>query len=120
MPKLHDLVAFQRAVDLTVDLYEITNCFPKYELYGLTSQMRRWVRLEHPHRQPDRRRMQRLPPKPRNRLLHAFVGNAAPLRAGVERVADDGVAEVFEVDADLVGAAGAEAAAEHRRVAQAL
>jgi four helix bundle protein len=38
MPKLHDLVAFQRAVELTVEIYEVTNHFPKQETYGLTSQ----------------------------------------------------------------------------------
>ena len=53
--------------------------------------------------------MQRLPPKPRDRLLQLLVRDAAPLGAGVQRVADDGVAEMLEVDADLVGAAGAEA-----------
>jgi four helix bundle protein len=41
MPKLHDLVAFQRAVELSVQIYEVTKSFPKQETYGLTSQMRR-------------------------------------------------------------------------------
>ena len=41
MPKFHDLVAFQRAVDLTAQIYEITQAFPKQEMYGLTAQMRR-------------------------------------------------------------------------------
>jgi len=41
MPKLNNLVAFQRAVDLTVEVYELTRSLPKQELYGLTSQMRR-------------------------------------------------------------------------------
>jgi len=41
MPKLEDLVAFQRAVDLTVEIYSVTKTFPREELYGLTSQLRR-------------------------------------------------------------------------------
>jgi four helix bundle protein len=42
MPKsIHDLVAFQRAVDLSVEVYAVTAAFPKQELYGLTAQMRR-------------------------------------------------------------------------------
>ena len=38
---IHDLVAFQRAVDTAVIVYEITKKFPREELYGLTSQLRR-------------------------------------------------------------------------------
>jgi four helix bundle protein len=36
-----DLVAWQRAVDLSVHIYKFTADFPSAELYGLTSQMRR-------------------------------------------------------------------------------
>ena|SRR5215468_4494400 len=36
-----DLVAWQKAMDLTKQIYVLTNCFPKHELYGLTSQLRR-------------------------------------------------------------------------------
>jgi four helix bundle protein len=36
-----DLVAWQRAMDLVEAVYEITRQFPKDELYGLTSQIRR-------------------------------------------------------------------------------
>jgi len=36
-----DLRVWQDSVDLTVKIYEATNTFPKHELYGLTSQMRR-------------------------------------------------------------------------------
>ena len=49
-----------------------------------------------------------------------LVGDAAPLGAGVGWVADDRVPEVLHVDADLMGAAGAEAAAEKGCVAEAL
>lgn len=36
-----DLVVWQKARDLTVAVYRLTEGFPKSELYGLTSQMRR-------------------------------------------------------------------------------
>ncbi|OGD91892.1 hypothetical protein A3D81_00455 [Candidatus Curtissbacteria bacterium RIFCSPHIGHO2_02_FULL_40_17] len=36
-----DLFVFQKADDLAVRIYEVTTAFPKHELYGLVSQMRR-------------------------------------------------------------------------------
>ena len=36
-----DLIAWQKAMDLTEEIYKITRGFPKDELYGLTSQLRR-------------------------------------------------------------------------------
>ena len=36
-----DLVVWQRAIELSVCIYELTRTFPKDELYGLTSQLRR-------------------------------------------------------------------------------
>ena len=36
-----DLVAWQRAMDLTVVIYQVTKAYPKDELYALTSQTRR-------------------------------------------------------------------------------
>ncbi len=36
-----DLIVWQKAVDLAIKVYKITNNFPKEEIYGLTSQMRR-------------------------------------------------------------------------------
>lgn len=42
MDKPHKkLKAWQRAMELCIRVYEITEKFPKHELYGLTSQMRR-------------------------------------------------------------------------------
>jgi four helix bundle protein len=42
MPKtLHDLVAFQRALDIVDVVYDVTSRFPRDERYGLTSQLRR-------------------------------------------------------------------------------
>jgi four helix bundle protein len=36
-----DLIAWQRAMDLVEGVYRVTHSFPKDELYGLTSQLRR-------------------------------------------------------------------------------
>ncbi|WP_407457128.1 four helix bundle protein [Fibrobacter sp.] len=36
-----DLVVWQKAIDLTVAVYQLTKRFPKEELFGLVSQMRR-------------------------------------------------------------------------------
>jgi four helix bundle protein len=36
-----DLIVWQRAIELTVSMYEITSSFPREEMFGLTSQMRR-------------------------------------------------------------------------------
>ena len=36
-----DLKVWQLGMDLTVKLYQVTKAFPKEELYGLTSQIRR-------------------------------------------------------------------------------
>ncbi|KQS63414.1 four helix bundle protein [Rhizobium sp. Leaf371] len=36
-----DLRVWQTAIDLSVEIYALTNDFPKSELYGMTGQMRR-------------------------------------------------------------------------------
>lgn len=36
-----NLIAWQKSVDLAVRVYRITECFPKHEVYALSSQMRR-------------------------------------------------------------------------------
>jgi four helix bundle protein len=42
MPQsFHDLTVWQRAIDLTVCIYRVTQGFPKQETYGLVSQLRR-------------------------------------------------------------------------------
>ena len=41
MSTFEDLRAFQRALDLMVDVYTATENFPRHELFGLTSQLRR-------------------------------------------------------------------------------
>ena len=39
--KFQDLVVWQKSHQLTLRVYRLTAAFPKHELYGLTSQMRR-------------------------------------------------------------------------------
>ncbi len=42
--KIHsfeDLIVWQKAIDLSVDIYRKTEDFPKEEIFGLTSQIRR-------------------------------------------------------------------------------
>jgi len=36
-----DLIVWQKAIDLTVCVYQLTRSFPKDEVYGLVSQMRK-------------------------------------------------------------------------------
>lgn len=36
-----DLIVWQRSMELVVEIYKLTNLFPKSELYGIVSQMRR-------------------------------------------------------------------------------
>ncbi len=36
-----DLLVWQRAMEMTVCIYEVTLAFPREEMYGLTSQLRR-------------------------------------------------------------------------------
>jgi four helix bundle protein len=38
---VHDMIVWQRAIDLTTTVYQLTKVFPKEESFGLTSQMRR-------------------------------------------------------------------------------
>ena len=41
MRDFHNILAWQKSDDLTVAIYEATRCFPKEEVYALTSQIRR-------------------------------------------------------------------------------
>ncbi len=36
-----DLLVWQKAIDISVEVYKLTNNFPKEEIFGLTSQLRR-------------------------------------------------------------------------------
>ena len=37
----HDLVAWQKAMELVTEIYQVSQKFPKEEIFGLTSQIRR-------------------------------------------------------------------------------
>lgn len=41
MDSFRDLVVWQKAMVLSTDVYRATTTFPRFEIYGLTSQMRR-------------------------------------------------------------------------------
>jgi four helix bundle protein len=41
MQSYKDLIAYQKAYQLTLDIYKTTNKYPKDELFGIVSQMRR-------------------------------------------------------------------------------
>jgi four helix bundle protein len=41
MQSYRDLIAYQEAYQLTLDVYKTTKSFPREELFGLVSQMRR-------------------------------------------------------------------------------
>ncbi len=43
MSSYKDLIVWQKCVDLSVQIYKVTQAFPKIEIYGLTSQIRRCV-----------------------------------------------------------------------------
>jgi four helix bundle protein len=36
-----DLIVWQRSIDLTMEIYRLTRGFPREEMFGLTSQLRR-------------------------------------------------------------------------------
>lgn len=38
-----DLIVWQKSFELVIEIYKLTNLFPKSEIYGLVSQMRRCV-----------------------------------------------------------------------------
>ena len=43
MSNYKDLIVFQKADELALELYRLTEKFPKSEMFGLTSQLRRSV-----------------------------------------------------------------------------
>jgi hypothetical protein len=43
MKDFRDLRVWEKAHKLTLEIYTLTTQFPRHELYGLTSQTRRWA-----------------------------------------------------------------------------
>lgn len=43
MNNFKELIVWQKSIDFSIKIYEITNGFPKEEIYGLSSQIRRCV-----------------------------------------------------------------------------
>ncbi|MCD0465530.1 four helix bundle protein [Flavobacterium sp. ENC] len=41
MKTFRDLLIWQKSMNLVIEIYQLTNLFPKEEIYGLTSQIRR-------------------------------------------------------------------------------
>lgn len=41
MANFKELLVWQKSINFVTEIYELTNDFPKYEMYGLTSQIRR-------------------------------------------------------------------------------
>lgn len=41
MGNYKELIVWRKSIDLVTDIYAVTNIFPKEEMYGLTSQIRR-------------------------------------------------------------------------------
>lgn len=41
MNSYQDLIVWQKSIELVVEIYRLTNLFPKSEIYGLTNQMRK-------------------------------------------------------------------------------
>ena len=41
MSSYRDLKVWQLGIEISLEVYRVTNNFPKHELYGLTSQLRR-------------------------------------------------------------------------------
>lgn len=43
MKTYHDLIVWQKSIELVIEIYKLTDEFPKEEIYGLTSQIKRAV-----------------------------------------------------------------------------
>jgi len=69
-----DLIVWQKSIDLVEEIYKMTKSFPKEEIYGLTSQLRRSA-VSVPSNiaeGPERRA-----PKDFKRFLHIALGSLA-------------------------------------------
>ncbi len=76
-----DLIAWQKAMDLVIAVYKLTDEFPKLEIYGLVSQMRRCAVSIPSNIAEGRRRGSR---KDYCRFLIISYGSGAELETQVE------------------------------------
>jgi len=76
-----DLIVWQKSMDLVVAIYDLTDSFPKSEIYGLTSQMRR-CSISIPSNIAEGRR--RGSPKEFRRFLLMSYGSGAELETQIE------------------------------------
>lgn len=76
-----DLIVWQKARDLAIEIYKLTDEFPKTEIYGLTNQMRRAVIsissniAESYHRQHSKEKKQ---------FLYVAFGSGSELESQIE------------------------------------
>ncbi len=76
-----DLIVWQKAMELTMIIYDITERFPKEEVYGLTSQMRRSATSIPSNIAEGRRRSSK---KEFALFLHYAFGSAAELETQID------------------------------------
>ena len=87
-----DLIVWQKSMDLVVAIYDLTDNFPKSEIYGLTSQMRR-CSISIPSNIAEGRR--RGSPKEFRHFLLISYGSGAELETQIE------IAKRLSFSADL-------------------
>ncbi len=76
-----DLIVWQKAPDLAMILYRLTEDYPKSELYGLTSQMRRAVVSVSSNIAESYHRFHR---KEKNQFLAIAFGSGSELESRIE------------------------------------
>ncbi|MFK7804495.1 MAG: four helix bundle protein [Anaerolineae bacterium] len=69
-----DLIVWQKSIDLVEEIYKLTKSFPKEEIYGLTSQLRRSA-VSVPSNIAEGQ--ERRAPKDFKRFLHIALGSLA-------------------------------------------
>jgi four helix bundle protein len=76
-----DLIVWQKAIELVVLVYDLTKDFPKEELYGMSSQMKR-AAVSIPSNIAEGNR--RGSPKDRNHFMIIALGSTAELETQLE------------------------------------
>ena len=78
-----ELIVWQKSIDLVIEIYSLTEYFPKSEIYGLTSQMRRCAVSIPSNIAEERRRGSR---KDYRHFLIIAYGSGAELETQIEIV----------------------------------